>query len=197
MKDISLLSLEEIAVAVLKESKQKTTFADLYKKVAELKGYDDEEKKGHIAQFYTDITASGDFLYCGEDLWDLKSNEPLSALDSEFYSEHAAIEGEGEEEEKPKKAAKKRSPKKYIDEMEDETKDEEKESEDEEYEKVPGDDAEEETDEDEDPEKEADHEKDIDSDLDDDKASEETPEEDEDFDEDKYNSLMDQYEDKY
>lgn len=195
MKDINLLSLVEIAIEVLRESKEKSTFLELYNKVSEMKNFTEEEKNEHIAQFYTDITSSGDFIYCGEDLWDLKENQPLDVIDHEFFSEHSDIEG-ADEEEKPKKA-KKKHPKKYIDEDEEE----ENNTEDEDYEVSP---VEEEVEDDEIDEEEIvsvseeevepveDYEKDIDAQLD---ESEE--EEDEDFDEDTYNSIMDQYEDQY
>ncbi|MCB9498476.1 MAG: DNA-directed RNA polymerase subunit delta [Bacillales bacterium] len=195
MKDINLLSLVEIAIEVLRESKEKSTFLDLYNKVSEMKNFTEEEKNEHIAQFYTDITSSGDFIYCGEDLWDLKENQPLDVIDHEFFSEHSDIEGE-DEEEKPKKA-KKKHPKKYIEEDEEDEND----TEDEDYEVSPVEDDEEEdeveegeesTEPDEESETTESYEKDIDAQLD---ESEE--EEDEDFDEDTYNSIMDQYEDQY
>lgn len=195
MQNTDLMSLEEIAVMVMKNSKQKITFLDLYNKVSEIKGFTEEQKTDHIAQFYTDITASGDFLYCGDDLWDLKSNEPLSALSSEFYSEHADIEGEEDEEVRPKKA--KKRAKKTVEDIE-ETRSskeeaEEKDTEDEEYESIePIDDIE---DEDEDIDNEKDEDKDKSEDLDsDDDISDE---DDSDFDEEDYNKIMDQYEDQY
>ena len=109
MKDYSLMSMVEIAVDIQSQpNTEKTTFLDLYNKVCEIKGFTDEEKKAHIAQFYTDITASGDFLYCGEDLWDLKKNQKLEDLDKEFYSEHVAEETDEDEEEiKPKRKVRK------------------------------------------------------------------------------------------
>lgn len=203
MDNYNLLSLEEVAVEVLKTAKTEMTFAEIFAKVAELKGLTDEEKKNVIAQFYTDITSSGDFLYCGDDKWDLKSNQPLSALDSEFYSEHTSVAGDDEEkddEEKPKakKAPRKRA-KKYIEEIEDAAEDkadDEKETDDEDYENVaPADEEAEDEDEDIDNDSTDHDDKDEDEDEDDDKS--EDDDEDDDFDEDKYNNIMDQYEDQY
>lgn len=204
MENIKALSMVEVAISIVDQTKEKTTFIDLYNKVSEAKGFTEEEKKANIAQFYTDVTASGDFVYCGDDLWDLKRNQKQEALDSEFYSEHQSSDEEEEEvKEKVKKPRKKR-PVKYVEEL-DETEEDDydidtDESEDESYEKS---DATTDEEEDEDDETTHSHEKDVDAELDEDtdsddeKDDDDDDEEDEDFDEEKYNTIMDQYEDKY
>ena len=62
MDNIELKSLEEIAVEVLRETKEKATYLELFNKVAELKNFTEEERNENIARFYTDITASGTML---------------------------------------------------------------------------------------------------------------------------------------
>ena len=86
------MSLVEIAIEI-QENEEKTTFLELYNKVCEKKGFNEEEKRAHIAQFYTDITACGDFIYCGDDLWDLKRNQKLDALEKEFLDVDVPIKG--------------------------------------------------------------------------------------------------------
>ena len=195
MKDYNLMSMVEVAIYLQSQPNvEKTTFLDLYNKVAELKGFSEEEKREHIAQFYTDVTACGDFVYCGEELWDLKKNQKLEAMDSEFYNEHIADtsdeEEEEEEEKKPKARKRSKANQAKINEAlgrEEEELDNAS-SEDEGYENEPYED-----DYAEDDYEEVDiYQKDFDYDPDDDSSSDE-----DDSEEEKYNAIMDDYEDLY
>ena len=206
MENIELKSLEEVAVEVLRETKEKATYLELFNKVAELKNFTEEERNENIARFYTDITASGNFVYCGDDYWDLKENQTLDALDSEFYSEHSTVEGEDEEEIKPKKRSKKTTKRIYTEgdanfvdltysELAEESEtDDDYNNEDESYENMDYDfgkkyDDDDYDDDDNDSEYEDDYDED-DYDDDDDSDSD-------DYDEDKYNAIMDEWEDSY
>jgi len=206
MENIELKSLEEVAVEVLRETKEKATYLELFNKVAELKNFTEEERRENIARFYTDITASGNFVYCGDDYWDLKENQTLDALDSEFYSEHSTVEGEDEEEIKPKKRSKKTVKRIYTEgdanfvdltysELAEESEtDDDYNNEDESYENIDYDfdkkyDDDDYDDDDNDSEYEDDYDED-DYDDDDDSDSD-------DYDEDKYNAIMDEWEDSY
>ncbi len=206
MDNIELKSLEEVAVEVLRETKEKATYLELFNKVAELKNFTEEERNENIARFYTDITASGNFVYCGDDYWDLKENQTLDALDSEFYSEHSTVEGEDEEEIKPKKRSKKTTKRIYTEgdanfvdltysELAEESEtDDDYNNEDESYENMDYDfgkkyDDDDYDDDDNDSEYEDDYDED-DYDDDDDSDSD-------DYDEDKYNAIMDEWEDSY
>lgn len=209
MDNIELKSLEEVAVEVLRETKEKATYLELFNKVAELKNFTEEERNENIARFYTDITASGNFVYCGDDYWDLKENQTLDALDSEFYSEHSAVEGEDEEKEKPKRKTKKSSKRiytegdssfvdlTYSDLAEESDIDDNYNSEDESYETMDYDydkkydDSDDYDDEDDDNDSEYESE-----DYDDDDYDEDDDDND-DYDEDKYNAIMDEWEDSY
>ncbi len=185
-------SLIEIAVSIQEFATEPVTFLELYNKVCEEKGFNDDEKKLHIARFYTDVTASGDFIYCGEDKWDLKKNQKLSAQDSDFSEEHiadASIEDEEEKEAPKRKFTSRKKQRKTIEDIiEEETKEDDLETEDEEYENQPFDDYEPSEDDD----GYDDYEKDFDSEMDEDDDDTE-----DDFDEEKYNSIMDEYEDQY
>lgn len=191
MEDIKSLSLVEVAIEIQSESKEKTTFIDLYNKVSEAKGFNEEEKRAHIAQFYTDVTASGDFVYCGGDLWDLKKNQKLEALETEFYTEHAGLGDDLEDEDEAPVKKKRKSSKKIMlspEELEEEENKEEIDNEDESYENISFDDYEASEDDDD----YSSYEKDLDSELD-----EEDKESYDDEDEDKYNSIMDEFENLY
>ena len=92
MENINLKSLEEVAVEVLRGENTQLTYLELFEKVAALKGFNEEDKKREIARFYTDITSSGNFVYCGDDKWCLKESLSPDDLDSEFFEEHNEVE---------------------------------------------------------------------------------------------------------
>lgn len=189
MEDYKNKSLIEVAKELVKE---KITFYELYNKVCEVMGFDEEEKKAHIAQFYTDVTASGDFVYCGEDLWNLKANEKTDILKEEYYSEHLEVEG-AEEEPKPKK---RKHTAKTVEVEEDVDVDDE-------YDDNQGSSYENVVDDYDDDDYESSHQKDFDSQLDEDDDEDYDDYDDEsdndadEFDEDDYNEIMDDYEEKY
>ena len=191
MENIKSKSLIEVAIYIQESATEPITFIDLFNKVAELKEYTDEDKKANIARFYTDVTASGDFIYCGDDKWDLKKNQKLDAQESDFSKEHGAefADDEEVEEEKPKrKSTRKKNKIETIEDIvEEEERDDNTESEDQEYENqfddyYNGDDD----------DGYDGYEKDFDSEIDEDDLDS-----DDDFDEDKYNSIMDEFEDQY
>ena len=185
-------SLLEIAIEIQSKSKENTTFVDLFNKIAEQEDLSEEEKAECIAQLYTDIVSSGDFVYCGEDLWNLKSNLKIDALDSEFYSEHAGTDEVEEEKPAKKQSRKKKKAEKMegeenvelhdFDELVQDNEDDDSSNEDEGYENVTDD-----------------YDSDYSSDDDDDDFDYTTgdDEDGDDFDEEKYNSIMDQFEDQY
>ena len=193
MSNKDLMSLVEIAIEIQSENPEKTTFINLYNKVCEIKGFSEEEKRSHIAQFYTDITACGDFIYCGDDLWDLKRNQKLEALEKEFQTEHAGFEEEEEEKQRPKPRRKSSKRAKSPLELEEEENREEIESEDQAYETQMAYDDEDYDSQDDDEDYNS-YERDFDSELDED---DDTDYDEDDFDEDKYNSIMDEYENQY
>ena len=47
------------------------------------KGYTVEESKEYTPQFMLDFMASGYFVYCGDDTWDLKDRQPVAMLDKD------------------------------------------------------------------------------------------------------------------
>ena len=76
-------SLLEIAVKLLQSKKKPKKLKEIVKEVMTKKGYTSEEIKELAPQFMLDFMASGYFLYCGDDLWDLKDRRPLKELDKD------------------------------------------------------------------------------------------------------------------
>ena len=169
-------SMLEEAIELMKASSEPQNIYKLIDDVMASLGLGDDANLK--AQLYIDITTCADFVFLGgeEDLWDLKTRQPLEAWDKSFYENDSADEEFEDEEDE-------------ISSMDDYNyvEDEEEESDEESY--------------DEDEEEESTYE--IDEDADEDEEDEESwDEEDEEnsWDEDeeeKYNDMMDDYEDLY
>ena len=187
MKENKMMALIEIAKEIQSQpGAEGITFLELYDKVCEIKEFDEEEKRAHIAQFYTDITASGDFIYCGDDKWNLKKNLKTDDYDKELYNEHNEVEGQDFDDEPRKiKRTVRRVSKDALD-LEEEANADEIDNEDEGYENI-GNYSTYEYDEDAEPDYNS-HEDDFDSQLDIDEENDD----DYDADEEKYNDIMDE-----
>ena len=85
-------SLLEIAIELLEKKRGPQNIDTIIKEVMTLKGYKSSEAKEKAAQFVMDFMLSGNFVYCGDDCWDLKYRQPTSVLDKDggdyedFYS---------------------------------------------------------------------------------------------------------------
>lgn len=76
-------SLLELSIELLEKSEGPLKIDDIIAKVMQMKGYKGQEAKDHAAQFVMDFMLSGNFVYCGEDNWDLKYRQPTSVLDKD------------------------------------------------------------------------------------------------------------------
>ena len=76
-------SLLELAIELLEKKTEPQTIDSIIKEVMAAKGYKAQEAKDHAAQFVMDFMLSGNFVYCGEDKWDLKYRQPTSVLDKD------------------------------------------------------------------------------------------------------------------
>ncbi|WP_188456875.1 DNA-directed RNA polymerase subunit delta [Virgibacillus oceani] len=102
-EEISKMSMIDLANLILLEEKKALNFKDIYEKIAELKGFNEEEKHDNIAQFYTDLNINGHFMTIGSNMWGLKRWYPVEQIDEEI----TAVPKK-----KKKKAPKKKAPKK-------------------------------------------------------------------------------------
>ena len=90
-------SLLEIAIELLEKKRGPQHIDTIVKEVMSLKGYRVAESKEKAPQFLMDFMLSGNFVYCGEDCWDLKYRQPTSVLDKDggdyesfYYDEEAS-----------------------------------------------------------------------------------------------------------
>jgi len=100
------LSLVDIASQVLLEAREPINLYDLFKEVIKRKEIIVKDNGNLLAGFYADLTVSAKFVYTGENMWDLKSNQKIELWekDGSFFKEYTKIDIPAEylEEEKPK-----------------------------------------------------------------------------------------------
>ena len=80
LKDNSLL---EIAIDLLEKKHKPQNINQIVKEVLSIKGIKASAAKDVAPQFVMDFMLSGDFVYCGDDTWDLKYRQPTSVLDKD------------------------------------------------------------------------------------------------------------------
>ncbi|MDV2583124.1 DNA-directed RNA polymerase subunit delta [Alkalibacillus haloalkaliphilus] len=100
-EEVKELSMIDIAYEIMLEENQAKNFQDIFKLVAEARGFSEEEKQQFISQFYTDLNIDGRFLSVGSNLWGLKH----------WYPFDQTVEDAFVAEEKPKKKKKKKKAK--------------------------------------------------------------------------------------
>lgn len=76
-------SLLETAIKLLQSKKKPKKLKEIIKETMTKKGYSLEEAKVLAPQFILDFMASGYFVYCGDDSWDLKERQPINMLDKD------------------------------------------------------------------------------------------------------------------
>ena len=177
MENVEQMSLIEIATQLMEEHDGLYNIYELIRDTLAKKGIDISDIDT-AAQLYVDMIASSNFVYMGEDMWDLKARQSLEQYDkdgSDFVTKEEEYQYET-----------------TLDDSDDEDLDDLSEDELDEDEDFDDDD-------------EYDEESDEDDDLDDEESEDGELEDDEEletyteegFNEDKYNDLMDDYEDMY
>lgn len=78
------MSMIELASKILFDEKKAINFRDIFSKIAEIKGFSEEEKKEKIAQFYTDLNVDGRFITLGSSMWGLKRWYPVEQAEEEI-----------------------------------------------------------------------------------------------------------------
>lgn len=76
-EEIAETSMIEIANEILSEERQTMHFNELFDKIAELKGFTEEQKKANVAQLYTYMNTDGRFMTVGSNMWGLKRWYPV------------------------------------------------------------------------------------------------------------------------
>jgi len=78
------MSLVELAYLVLSTKREALSFQQLVNEVATLLNLSEEEIRGRIAQFYTDLNIDGRFVCIGENSWGLRAWYPYDQIEEEM-----------------------------------------------------------------------------------------------------------------
>src|SRR5699024_10072605 len=97
------LSMIEVSREILHEKGEPMAFADLTNEVQNFLEKSDEEIRGRLPQFYTDLNIDGSFISLGDNLWGLRSWYPYESIDEALV--HSDDE---EDEERPKRKSRKK-----------------------------------------------------------------------------------------
>lgn len=70
--EIERLSMVDLANLIFNGEQRPMSFKEAFDQIAALKNWDETEKQGKIAQFYTDLNIDGRFVTNGSNSWGLK-----------------------------------------------------------------------------------------------------------------------------
>lgn len=94
MENYKNLSMVDVAYSIVKECEEPILFADLYKKVVELKGMSEEEMRAKIASFYTQISVDGRFVDMKDNFWDLRERQTYDKVHIDMNDVYSDIDEE-------------------------------------------------------------------------------------------------------
>jgi DNA-directed RNA polymerase subunit delta len=82
-EELQEMSLVELAYLVLSEKREAVSFKQLVDEIAAILHLSEEELRGRIAQFYTDLNIDGRFICIGENRWGLRAWYPYDQTEEE------------------------------------------------------------------------------------------------------------------
>lgn len=87
----------EVAIELMEKKKLPQNIMKLMNEVSEIMGVDGEDPE-FLAQLYIDITTSARFIFCGDDMWDLKERQvDLWDKDGSFFNDKDLVEEEDDD----------------------------------------------------------------------------------------------------
>src|SRR5690625_3874739 len=96
-EQIQKMSMIELANIILADEKKEYNFLDLFAKVAEHKGFTQEQQDDLLARFYTDLNVDGRFTTLGSNIWGLKRWYPVDQTSEKALAESRKRDLEEEE----------------------------------------------------------------------------------------------------
>jgi len=91
-------SMLDVAYELMSKSKKTATFTDLYDQIAKILVMNDDEKKSHIGEFYTELTLDGRFVALTDNSWDLRARHTYDKVHIDVNDVYSDVE-EGDEDE--------------------------------------------------------------------------------------------------
>ena len=95
--DYKQSSMVDIAFDYMKSLSGPVSFFDLWNKVAELKGYNEEERDQNQSLFYTGLILDGRMITTGENMWDLRLRRKFEEVHidmNDIYNDDEEVEEE-------------------------------------------------------------------------------------------------------
>jgi len=83
-EELAKMAMIDLANLLMMEEKKALDFREAFDRVAEIKGFTEQEKEDQIAQFYTDLNVDGRFMTIGSNVWGLKRWYPAEQIDEEI-----------------------------------------------------------------------------------------------------------------
>lgn len=83
-EELQKMAMIDLANLLMMEEKKALDFREAFDRVAEMKGFSEEQKEEQIAQFYTDLNVDGRFMTIGSNVWGLKRWYPAEQIDEEI-----------------------------------------------------------------------------------------------------------------
>jgi DNA-directed RNA polymerase subunit delta len=99
-------SMLDVAFELMSKNKKATTFTDLYEQIAKTLAMNDDEKKSHLGEFYTELTLDGRFVALTDNSWDLRARHTYDKVHIDVNDVYSDVEegDEDEEDEEEEKA---------------------------------------------------------------------------------------------
>jgi DNA-directed RNA polymerase subunit delta len=91
-------SMLDVAYELMSKSKKETTFGELYDQIAKILTMNDDEKKSHLGEFYTELTLDGRFVALTDNGWDLRARHTYDKVHIDVNDVYSDVE-EGDEDE--------------------------------------------------------------------------------------------------
>ncbi|MFA6620104.1 MAG: DNA-directed RNA polymerase subunit delta [Bacilli bacterium] len=91
-------SMLDVAYTIMSKAKKEMTFADLYEQIVKELAMNDDEKKSHLGEFYTELTLDGRFVALTDNGWDLRTRHTYDKVHIDVNDVYSDVE-EGDEDE--------------------------------------------------------------------------------------------------
>ena len=91
-------SMLDVAYTIMSKGKKEMAFATLYEQIAKELTMNEDEKKSHLGEFYTELTLDGRFVALTDNGWDLRARHTYDKVHIDVNDVYSDVE-EGDEDE--------------------------------------------------------------------------------------------------
>lgn len=98
LEELEILSYADLTELILKEENKTFTTPQLFKKICDLLGYNDDEYTNKIGDYYTSLSTDKRFVFLDNNEWDLREKTPVAIVMDEDDDEEVLDEDNEEDE---------------------------------------------------------------------------------------------------